>query len=147
MPGWTVGQKRGPKSGRVLHSPLGALPWAFAWGLQGVRPIPIGGFKEITDGTHRHPEPARAGLGRRRRHQGRTHDQPPSDAPKIMEGLEPGVDFFAGQMGFEADDLTPRHEPHRGHGPLNALTWGGSIIKYQSSKGELVLGTELRASL
>src|SRR5215467_10391382 len=139
MPGLTVCKKRGQKSVLFLNRPIGALPLAFAWGLQGVRPRPIVGFNEITDGTHRQPEPARDVLGRRRIHQGMTNDQLPSDAPNIMEVLEPCVDFFEGQMWFDADDFTHRHDPHRGHGPLNALTWLGSIIKYQSSKSELVL--------
>src|SRR5215471_19165477 len=45
-----------------------------------------------------------------------THDHPPPDTPKILEVLEPFVDFCACQMRFGANDFAHRHDPHRGHG-------------------------------
>src|SRR5215831_12811962 len=98
MPRLTVCQTRGPDSGLVSKRKLGALPLACACGLSGVRPITILGFNAITDGPHGPPEPARDVLGRRRIHQGMTHDQPSSEVPKIPEGLAPCVDFLACQM-------------------------------------------------
>src|SRR5262252_8915263 len=45
-----------------------------------------------------------------------TNDHPPPDTPKILEVLEPFVDFCACQMRFGANDFAHRHDPHRGHG-------------------------------
>jgi hypothetical protein len=117
MAGGTVCQKRRQKSGRCLHSKIGAWPLAFACGLQGVRSRPILGCKASTDSQDGHPEPARAVLGRRRLPHGMTNDHPASKAPNSMAGLEPCVDCRTGQRWFDADDFAHRPEPHRGQGP------------------------------
>ena len=36
-----------------------------------------------------------------------TNDEPPSDAPKSMEVLEPGINFFNREMRFDADNFPP----------------------------------------
>src|SRR5262245_42586606 len=45
-----------------------------------------------------------------------TNDHPPPDTPKILEVLEPFVDFCECQMRFGANDFAHRHDPPRGHG-------------------------------
>src|SRR5262249_14093166 len=45
-----------------------------------------------------------------------TNDHPPPDTPKILEVLEPFVDFCECQMRFGANDFAHRHDPPRKHG-------------------------------
>src|SRR5215831_10234838 len=45
-----------------------------------------------------------------------TNDHPPPDTLKILEVLEPFVDFCECQMRFGANDFAHRHDPPRGHG-------------------------------
>src|SRR5215831_13035150 len=45
-----------------------------------------------------------------------TNDHPPPDTPKILEVLEPFVDFCECRRRFGANDFAHRHAPPRGHG-------------------------------
>ncbi|HEY7490919.1 MAG TPA: hypothetical protein VIH59_07420 [Candidatus Tectomicrobia bacterium] len=94
MPRLTCCEKRSQQGTLCINSKLGVLPSAFPSGLQGVRPIAIIGFNELPDRKHGQAEPARDLLGRSRSNQGMTNDQPPSDAPKIMEVLEPCINLL-----------------------------------------------------
>lgn len=49
-PGLTVGKQRSQQGPLFLHRKIGVWPLAFAWRLQGVRPLAILGLNQLPDG-------------------------------------------------------------------------------------------------
>jgi len=117
MPRLPCCEKRRQHGALCLSSKRGVWPSALPRGRQGVRPMAIIGRNELPDRQPGQAEPARAIFGRSRLHQGMTHDQPASDAPKSREVLEPCLNFPKCQRRFDTDDGAHRPAPHGRPGP------------------------------